>query len=94
MPNVDGIGLAGGSAEVEFVVNASNVVTGINIRNTLPGVRAIKVFIQHVGSGYTFNSELVFGGAPITISVPNPRRFPNDDSALIRVTTDVRTVSS
>ena len=82
-----------GEASVEFTVNASNVVTGITIRNTLPEqYRALKVFIQHAGSGYTFDSELVFGGSPITISVPNPRRFPDDNTATVRISTDVRTV--
>ena len=94
MPVVASIGVGSGSAEVDFTVNASNVVTGITIRNTLPtAYRAVKVFIRHAGSGYTFDSELVFGGAPITISVPNARRFPNDNTADVAISTDVRTVS-
>lgn len=83
----------GGQASVDFTVNTSNVVTGITIRNTLPvAYRAVKVFIQHAGSGYLFDSELVFGGAPITISLPNPRRFPDDFTAVVGISTDVRTV--
>lgn len=99
MAVVAGTGIGTGSAEVDFTVNASNVVTGITIRTTLPG--PIRVLIRHAGSGYSLvdpiNAELgrefVVGAAPLTVNLATARRFPNDNSALVTISPDGRTVT-
>lgn len=89
MPVVSHITIGGGTASVEFVTNAQNVVTNIVIRNTTP--MTVRVIINSASSGYSFDSELVLT-APLTISVPKPRQFPNDDSTTVVMNTTTRSV--
>lgn len=99
MAVVASIRIGAAVAEVEFTVNASGTVTGIVVRSTLP--RAIRVYVRHAGSGYVFEDPSVSGlgrelvlTTPLTISLPNPRRFPDDGTADVRISTDVRSVTA
>lgn len=76
--------------EIEFVTDSSNVVIEILIRSTFP--TAVRIFINHAGSGYSSDGEYVLT-APLSITLPKPRRFPNDNTALVSVSPNVRTVA-
>lgn len=74
--------VGGGDFEIELVPNASNLVTTIWVRNTQPG--PVYVWLRHDGSGYELGTETnpreFVLAAPISINVPNNRRFPDDQT--------------
>lgn len=75
-------------AEIEFLPNSQNIVTDIVIRNTLPVTVHAKI---NASSGYSFDSELVLT-EPLTVNIPKPRQFPDDNTADVSLSSTVRSV--